>query len=152
MRFRIFDLLSLAAILALVFGFFLRDEIGRIEGSIWPVVGPITMEVVETDGPVTIFSFFADKLRSDKDCQWRGTRWFFGEPGASVPIPTFAHLDRPRIREEGQQVWKRNTVQIPPADLLGNSYGVAAHDCGGLRWWLVYTILAPERKSDDTQN
>lgn len=114
--------------------------LGEIEGRIWPVAGPATIEQIDRfeDG-WTYFSMSAPKVR---DCNWRATKFFLGKRrNGNVPV-AFEHLDRPEIREMGGQYWPASRVQMTPEQLIENSYADVLHVCGwGL--WLTRTQFYP---------
>ncbi len=127
------------ALIGGMFGFFLMQFGGIIEGQVDPVMGPL-----QVSGPVqnkhsenlTVFKAEAYKYRG---CEYRDIEWFLG-PRNGRRVQVIAHfLDAPEVRLEDQRLeWEGLAVGLSARDVRQNSHADVLHQCPG-RPWLTRT-------------
>lgn len=93
----------------------------------------------------TEVSFTAIKLR---DCDWKNTRWYYGDRNTSYVKVPMSHGEKPRIRNTGEQKWDRTYVFLNEESIRNESFAIAEHSCN--RFWNTYSLIY-ESKQHNTQ-
>lgn len=114
------------------------DIPGDIEGGLFPVVGPASLELVrEVDG-VTLYAAEAEKLR---DCEWVRTEWFLGDIDGRAAQADMRHLDPPEVRTPGALSWDAIEVDLTDRQVRRNSYAYVYHKCHGDWLWETRSLF-----------
>jgi hypothetical protein len=116
-----------------------RDQVGIIEGQIWPVSTPLTVTHVEADPRGVRIHGNAPKMR---DCDYRGVEWRFGTVASNVPIAG-GFDDPPAVNEVASGAvdilnWDGIWAAVSPSQ-VGGTIAYAWHQCPG-RWWETRTL------------
>ena len=141
--FKYFVIGVLCSLFILVFS----ENVGHVEGKLFPVVSELTVYDFEPLPPPAYrhkFKGHADKLR---DCNWVRTEWYLGKRGSlRVPV-VFDYGEKPRLNQVGRIFWGDMRISLDPFEVLNNSHADVIHDCG---WpWLTRT---PFYDSEETNN
>ncbi len=118
--------------------FFLLDNIGIMEGLVWPVDINTTLDSVEdidADGWAEVGGSF-EKLRN---CTLHSLEWYW--VGEDNDVRVHVRRTNTPIRGEGQHTFSQLMIHMPHNEIRDNSYAIAYHKCHPL--WKTETKFYP---------
>lgn len=120
-----------------VFASPIASALGRLEGRVLPVMGPLDM-ISSVPAPPPDYrhrwNAEATKLRN---CQWIETIWYLGPRNGSKVRVSVSYTDPPEVRTVGRLYWTGLVVNLDPAELMGNSHSDVVHQCPWRPWRTV---------------
>jgi len=114
----------------------------RVEGRVFPVVRPATLESFTMQPPPpwrTIWTASASKVRS---CKYivGSLKWYYGLPSANNQQVVARFEDPPKIRSMGVLHWDGLVVDLDPTETRLNSFATVRHQCAW-RWWETESVF-----------
>ena len=113
---------------------FFAPQISLVAGTMFPVLDPtlkITSARLEqtTDGPVTVVSGSAYKVRGRCSYVNGSLRWYLGSPGGLREVVPSEFRDAPTLRTSGRTEWTGIVVGLFPVQVQTISYATVQHQC-----------------------
>ena len=125
--------MSLLAILAMLIIVALPSAFSWLDSAARPVSTVIQVDSVAVYPAEVPSSKVSGEVTRLRNCVFHRVEWYLGdEAGRHVLVPS-RFLDPPQTREEGRFYLQGVIVELPPEEIIRNSFAYAVHECS----WFV---------------
>ena len=137
-----YDALALCFSLALVVFFGAREVMPYVEGRLFPVIEPATLESFTPQPPPAWRARWVASAKKNRECGYilGSISWSFGETGGANQQVFARFDDKPAVRGVGILRWDSLVVDLDPSIVLDQSFATVRHQCAW-RWWQTESIF-----------